>query len=404
MNNKKIKLYDSLTSTNKLVDEQEVNIYVCGPTVYDYLHIGNLRPLLFYDMVVRVLRLANKKVKYVVNITDIDDKIIDRFAERNHNFSSELEFSKYFADAFMELFSVFDLIIPDVIPKVSNNIEGITSFLEKLQSEHYVYGKDNLMFATDKITTYGSLGKRNLNQNLISNRNQEFEKVNANDFVVWKKTDRGIKFKSPWGEGRPGWHSECSFFIYDLFAQKPLTIHGGGIDLKFPHHENERAQFFALTKKEMAKIYSYVGHVNLDNQKMSKSLNNSIYVKDLLKKYHPDTIKLFVLSANYQKPLNFKMEILEENHRFLAKVQNTWKRFQQLYSNFIDLPIDWNAPQLEEFWNLIGNDFAMQNLLTYFQAIVKQLNKALRSKDEIFIQEKGLILRAIIQAFNLKLN
>ncbi len=406
MNNKRIKLYDSLTNTNKIIDEQSVNIYVCGPTVYDYLHIGNLRPLLFYDMVVRILHLTNKTVKYVVNITDIDDKIINRFYEMNHDFKTELDFSQYFVDAFMELFDVFELIIPDVIPKVSNNIEGITSFLKLLQTKDYAYGNKDLMFATNKIAAYGSLGKRKLEQNIIGERNQDQDnqKRHSNDFVLWKKTDKGLKFASPWGEGRPGWHSECSFFIYNLFNQNSLSIHGGGIDLKFPHHENERAQFFALTGKEMAKIYSYVGHVNLGNNKMSKSLNNAIYVKDLVKKFNPNTIKLFVLSSNYQKPLAFKIEILEEHHRFLAKVQNTINRVKAEYCDFMEDPILWDSSILDEFWALISNDFAMQNLLTYFQSTLKQINKALRIQNKELVLEKGLILRAIIYTFNLKLN
>ncbi len=404
MNERKIKLYDSLSNTIKVIDEQTVNIYVCGPTVYDYLHIGNLRPLFFYDMVVRMLRVTNKTVNYVVNITDIDDKIIERFSNSNHQFKSELEFSQFFTNAFMELFDFFELIIPDAIPKVSTNIEGIIAFLKLLQTKNYAYGEKDLMFATSKVATYGSLGKRKLEQNIISNRNQNDQKQNSNDFVLWKQTSKGLKFSSYWGEGRPGWHSECSFFIYDYFNKNSLSIHGGGIDLKFPHHENERAQFFALTKKEMAKVYSYVGHVNLSKQKMSKSLNNVIYVKDLVKRFNQNTIKLFILGANYQKPLAFKAETLEEYNRFLAKVQNTINRIKLVHSNFLIEPIEWNSPILDEFWKLIGNDFAMQNLLTYFQKIIKQLNKALRSEDKKVIEQNELILRAIIYAFNLKLN
>ncbi len=389
-----IKLFDAKSNSNQIINEEIINIYVCGPTVYDELHIGNLRPILFYDLVVRTYETFGFNVKYVMNITDIDDKIIQRFQEtktHNNDFLDEIEYATFFANKFLNLFEIFNLRKPNNFPRVSENIEKIQQFLQEIiTNDGGYYNDDNLFFDVSSLDDYGSLSKIKIEQNKISEKNITKIKKNEEDFVLWKKTTKGIKYDSPWGKGRPGWHSECSFFIYDLFDKQTISIHGGGIDLKFPHHENERSQFKIVTKKELAKIYSYVGHVMVNNEKMSKSKGNFFYISTLLKEYDVDVIKLFILFSNYKKPLNFNDDILQEYEKLLNKMNNLKNNVLNYLSideiQTIDfLTIRKNKKKYffaNQFLEYLAKDFSMQNNHSILIKLIKKINKDLKEKNK----------------------
>ncbi len=405
---KNILLYDAREEKSKEVTtNNKVNIYVCGPTTYDHIHIGNLRPIIFYDLVVRFLQYQNISVNYVMNVTDIDDKIIDSYLKNKDQYPSELVLSQYYTLKFIELFDTFSLRKPDVFPKVSENISEMLDFIKILEEKDLTYSNETgIYFKIDSIDDYGSLSKRDLLER-VNNRDNDYKKQNEGDFALWKKTNSGIKFESNWGKGRPGWHTECALFIYKYFNGESINIHGGGIDLKFPHHENERAQYNALTKKELSNIYSYVGHVMFDKQKMSKSLKNFRYIKDLINTYDPNVIKYFLTFSSYKKPLNFTDENLKQVEKTINKIKNLKSQINEALS-WEEIPtitfeqISESHTILNEFVSYLSNDFSMQNAQDALFKIISELNKNLRSKER-FNVTLAQEFKTILMLANLKI-
>ncbi len=402
-------LYDAKDEIIKEVTtNNKVNIYVCGPTTYDHIHIGNLRPIVFYDLVVRYLEYKNNDVNYVMNITDIDDKIIEKFLDHQDKYLNELVLSQYYTLKFIELFDVFNFRKPNVFPKVSDNITEMLDFIKILEQKDLTYSNETgIYFKVNSIQDYGKLSKRELLNNLNNHEeHKHFHKENTEDFALWKKTNEGMKFESNWGEGRPGWHTECALFIYKYFNHESINIHGGGIDLKFPHHENERAQYNALTKKELSNIYSYVGHVMFDKQKMSKSLGNFRYVKDLIEIYDVNVIKYFLIFSSYKKPLNFTSDILEQNQKIVQKITNlirkinlkdNWEKIQTIEFNSITDDME----ELNQFISCVDNDFNMQNAQDILIKLISKINQSLKKDDQI---DSHLIaqLKTILKIINLE--
>jgi cysteinyl-tRNA synthetase len=299
-----MRIYNSLTDKVeefKPINEGKVTMYVCGPTVYNYVHIGNMRPVITFDMVYKYLKYLGYDVKYASNYTDINPKIT-KAAETLG--MTEREVANKFIKAYEEDLKNYNCSNIDYRPRVINYLDDIFNFISKLIEKDYAYVVDgDVYFRVSKIKDYGILSNQSIEE-LISGSRVDIDekKENPLDFALWRKTTEGETFTSPWGEGIPGWHTECVVMINKLFGDK-IDIHAGGVDLKFPHHENEIAQSIALNNNYIANYWMHNGHININNVKMSKSLNNFILAKDFIKEHSANVIKLAFLSTNYRQPL-----------------------------------------------------------------------------------------------------
>lgn len=346
---------------------KNLNLYLCGPTVYDQQHIGNFRPVIFFDVLIRFLELKHQ-VNYLSNITDIDDKIINRAAEQN---CLEEEISKQFSQQYFELIKLLN-IKTQVFYKVTEHIDDIIEFILKLIDKGFTYqiGKD-LYFDTTKLANYNK-SLNLISENLLFNVNEKNfkKKHNPQDFILWKTETLGKKFSSPFGAGRPGWHTECAAFVYKYFNGKQLAFHGGGIDLRFPHHLNESAQFEALTGKPITKKWIHIGQVNFENQKMSKSLGNIIYMNDFLQEHSPNSLRLLFLSTFYTKPINYSRQLIEQVEIDLNKYRNALLRglllHDELKLKIVDLDKNINK--------IFAIEFDTPKIIDYLHQIIKKIN------------------------------
>lgn len=373
-----MKLYDSLTTKLIEFDTKKVSIYNCGPTVYNHVHIGNARPLVIFDVLYRYLKFKKSDVKYVLNITDIDDKIINKAIEQN---KTESEISEYYYESYLKIKK--DLNTLEMInPKVSDNIQEIIHYIDKLVKNGFAYIHDNnVYFDTTKIKEYGELSKNKIEDLVPGSRIKLSDSKHSEfDFVLWKKTDKGIKWDSPWGIGRPGWHTECSCLI-NKYIGDSVTIHGGGMDLKFPHHENENAQNRALKNRSLANIWLHIGMINVNNEKMSKSLNNFILVKDILLNYSYQALRWFFYQTNYANPLNYSDSIMQQMEDEINKIK---KSIYVAHSKLIfnNYKFKKNNKLIEdEFLNNLENNLNINNCVTIIYKLVKELNKLINQND-----------------------
>jgi cysteinyl-tRNA synthetase len=331
-----MKIYNTLTRQKeefKPIDENEIKIYVCGPTVYNYFHIGNARPFVVFDTLRNYLEYQGRKVKFIQNFTDVDDKIINKAIEEGVSASdiSERYIEEYFKDA-----QSLNVKKASVHPKVTENIEEIIEFVKTLVDKGYAYEVDgDVYFSTRKFKEYGKLSKQNLEDLDAGARIEVGEKKkDPLDFVLWKarKTDDEIAWDSPWGMGRPGWHIECSVMA-GKYLGDTIDIHAGGQDLIFPHHENEIAQTEAKTGKPFANYWMHNGYITVDNEKMSKSKGNFFTVRDILNHYDGDVMRFFLLSGHYRNPINFSQDLMEQAKNSLARIQNTMMNLKHLIDN-----------------------------------------------------------------------
>jgi len=328
-----LKVYNTLT---KRIEEFEpledrlVKIYVCGPTVYDYTHVGHARTYIAFDVIVRYLRYKGYKVKYVVNITDIDDKIIRRARELN---ISPKELARKFEEEFFEDMKALGLIKADYYPRVTEHISDIIKVVRRLVEKGYAYvAGGSVYFDVTKFPDYGKLSGQTLEQIKAGARIEpDPNKRHPADFALWKKAKEGEPYwDSPWGPGRPGWHIECTVMSMKYLGEQ-IDIHGGGTDLIFPHHENEIAQSEAYSgKKPFVKYWLHAGYLMIKGEKMSKSLGNIIPVKDFLAKYEPDVLKLLVLSAHYRSPIDFSWEKAEQAKNSLERIKRAVERLRKV--------------------------------------------------------------------------
>lgn len=291
--------------------------YLCGPTVYNYPHIGNLRPTVTFDIMIRAQRYLGEQIFYLNNITDIDDKIINKAIEEN---KTENEIAKKYEEYYLNLFEIFNLEKPNKIVRVTDSLQDMYDYIQKMIDKKAAYQVGgNVFFDVLKFKEiHGSVSNQKL-ENLINEENNELNKKNVQDFALWKETEKGIKYDSPFGLGRPGWHTECSCFIDKYFNGETIDIHGGGIDLIFPHHENENIQHYSIYQKPISNGWIHFGTLNYKNQKMSKSIGNLIFPHDFIKKYDPDTYKLLILTTNYTKPINLTDEIFDSLQKTINK-------------------------------------------------------------------------------------
>jgi cysteinyl-tRNA synthetase len=359
-----MKIFNSLTGkkeTFKPKIKKEVSIYICGLTPYDDVHIGHARTFINFDVIVKFLRFIGYKVKYVRNITDVDDKIIHRAKEES---IPALDFSrKYIKEMHNDFFSL-GIDPPDIEPKVSDHISEIISMIQSLEERGYAYrkNKSDVFFNIQKFKDYGKLANRTLDQLSAAERTiTDLNKNHEADFVLWKMDTDGITWPSPWGEGRPGWHIECSAMSIKYLGEE-FDIHGGGLDLKFPHHENEIAQAKCATKRNFASLWMHTGPLRIEDKKMSKSLKNFITVKDILKKFHPEVLRLFFLLTHYRSPISYSQEGLENAKRVLDK-------FYTIFSD-IKIPAKFREDESfkEKFISVFQNDFNSPEAISLLQA------------------------------------
>ncbi|MDC0482076.1 cysteine--tRNA ligase [Gammaproteobacteria bacterium] len=318
-----LKIYNTLSKEKELfqpVDDKSIKMYVCGPTVYSYAHIGNARPAVIFDTLYRLLKNIYPEVIYVRNITDVDDKINEAAKRLNKPISYITE--KY-TDIYHEDMRSLNVLSPNHEPRVTDNIAQIISMIQRILDNKKAYINDNhILFDITSFDQYGKLSNRDMDEMLSGARVEVAEyKKTPGDFVLWKPSkDDEPGWDSPWGFGRPGWHIECSSMV-ETYLGEEIDIHGGGQDLIFPHHENEIAQSCsAHNSKSYAKYWMHNGYLNMEGEKMSKSLGNIITVKELLEKYDGEVIRLALLSTHYRKPINFGESLLEQSKNILNKL------------------------------------------------------------------------------------
>lgn len=320
-----MKIYNTLTRKKEEfvpIKEGEVSIYVCGPTVYNFFHIGNARPFVVFDTLRKYMEYRGYKVKFVQNFTDVDDKIINRAREEGITAPevSEKYITEYFKDA-----GALNVKPADVHPKVSEHMGDIIKFVKTLIEKGYAYEADgDVYFSTRKFDEYGKLSKQNIDELEAGARIAIGEvKEDPLDFALWKarKTEDEIAWNSPWGMGRPGWHIECSAMSKRHLGET-IDIHAGGQDLQFPHHENEIAQSECCNGVPFARYWMHNGYITIDNVKMSKSLNNFFTVRDILEHYNGEVMRFFLLSGHYRSPINFCDALMEQAKNGLGRMEN----------------------------------------------------------------------------------
>ena len=318
-----LKIYNTLSREKELfvpLNLKSIKMYVCGPTVYSYAHIGNARPAVIFDTLYRVLKNIYPEVIYVRNITDVDDKINEAAKKLNKPISF---ITKKYTGIYHQDMQSLNVLSPSHEPRVTDNIEQIISMIQRIIDNKKAYIKDShILFDVTSFEQYGELSNRDIDEMLSGARVEVAEyKKNPGDFVLWKPSkDDEPGWDSPWGYGRPGWHIECSSMV-ETYLGKEIDIHGGGQDLIFPHHENEIAQSCsAHNSKSYAKYWMHNGYLNMEGEKMSKSLGNIITVKELLEKYDGEVIRLALLSTHYRKPINFGESLLEQSKNILNKL------------------------------------------------------------------------------------
>ncbi|MCR5113505.1 MAG: cysteine--tRNA ligase [Acholeplasmatales bacterium] len=397
-------IYNSLT--NKLeefkpLNGNKVNMYVCGPTVYGYIHIGNARPVIFYDMMRRYLKFSGYDVTYASNITDVDDKIINKAIEEG---KTEKEIATFFENAYWDSVKMVGSEKPDLIPHATEYIPEMISFIQELEKKGYAYQADgDVFFRVNNVKDYGCLSNQ-VTEDLESGAriSVDSKKENPLDFALWKNTDTGIKWDAPFGSGRPGWHTECVVMNHKLFGDV-IDIHGGGMDLKFPHHENEIAQAEACYGSHLAKYWIHVGRLDLKGVKMSKSLGNVIYVKNINSTHDGMVLRCLILFSPYRSIIPYSMELFDQ----YAKEYDKWCRAykQALYTLQYEgkSTNDVDSADIEAFKKYMDDDFNVQNVLTLVNEIVKSINTTLRAKDYDALAVKVNTLRTIFNVLGINL-
>lgn len=330
-----MKIYNTLTRQKEEfipLEDKKIKMYVCGPTVYNYFHIGNARPFIVFDAFRNYMKYKGYDVNYIQNFTDVDDKIINKAIEEG--ISPDEVAEKYIAEYFKDA-DALGIKRADVHPRVTENIQKIIDFVQQLISKGFAYELDgDVYFDTAAYKEYGKLSGQDLSElDLGSRINVNDRKKHPADFALWKaKKPSEPGWCSPWGEGRPGWHIECSVMSARYLGDS-IDIHAGGQDLIFPHHENEIAQSEARSGKQFAKYWMHNGYINVDNQKMSKSLGNFFTVRDILSEVSGDVIRFFLLSAQYRNPVNFSKEMLMQTKTGMERLINSKERLMFMLSH-----------------------------------------------------------------------
>lgn len=384
-----IKIYNTLTRKKEEfvpLEDKKVKMYVCGPTVYNYIHIGNARPAIVYDTVRRYLEYRGYDVQYVSNFTDVDDKLIKA---ANALGETVPEIAERFIQAYFHDIDALGCRRADVHPRVTENIDTIIEFIQTLIDKGYAYESDgDVYYKTRSFPEYGKLSHQSIDELRAGARIQVGEKKqDPLDFALWKAAKEGeIFWDSPWGKGRPGWHIECSAMAKKYLGDT-IDIHAGGQDLTFPHHENEIAQSEALTGKPFARYWMHNGYININNEKMSKSLGNFILVHDALKRYDGQVFRFFMLSVHYRHPINYSDELLESTKNGFERLRTSYQNLKHRLGASANLTD--NDDQLlneinqfrQKFIEAMDDDFNTANGIAVLFDLVKRVNYYLEEKN-----------------------
>ncbi|WP_096156006.1 MULTISPECIES: cysteine--tRNA ligase [Bacillus] len=398
-----IQLYNTLTRKKEPfipLEEGKVKMYVCGPTVYNYIHIGNARPAIAFDTVRRYLEYRGYDVKYISNFTDVDDKLIKAANELGEDVPTIAE---RFIEAYFEDTAALGCKKADAHPRVTESMDIIIEFIEALIDKDFAYESGgDVYYRTRKFEGYGKLSHQSIDELQLGARIEVGEKKQDSlDFVLWKAAKEGeIFWDSPWGKGRPGWHIECSAMAKKYLGDS-IDIHAGGQDLAFPHHENEIAQSEAVTGKQFAKYWMHNGYINIDNEKMSKSLGNFVLVHDIIKQHDPQLIRFFMLSVHYRHPINYNEELLQNTKNGLERLSTSYfnlKHRLESSTNLAHNTEDWLekvASFKQQFIEAMDDDFNTANAISTLFDLAKQANLYL---NENVTSES--VIYAFIQSFD----
>ncbi len=362
------------------IKEGHVNMYVCGPTVYNYAHIGNARPMVVFDVLKRLFEAEGYTVTYASNFTDVDDKIIKKAADEG---TTEAVIAERYIDAYQEVRKLLNTELPDITPRVTETMDEIIAFINELMLSGHAYeANGDVYFSVDSVPTYGEISHQKLNMLEAGARIEaNDQKRNPYDFALWKKTDMGIKWSSPWGEGRPGWHTECVVMINNNLGIM-IDIHGGGMDLKFPHHENEAAQQEACNGNCLANYWIHNAMVNIDGIKMSKSLGNVLWAKDIVDRLGTNLTRWLMSSVHYRKELNFSDETIETARKELDRVMTPLKQadVKAAMARYVFADA-YDEESYRAFLDQMDDDMNTPNAYAVIYDTVKKLNGALRQRE-----------------------
>ena len=395
-----IKFYNSMTNSVELfkpLEEGKVSMYVCGPTVYNYPHIGNMRPVVVFDILRRFLTYVGYEVTYVSNFTDVDDKIIKAAISEG---KTEKELTEFYIDQFKQTTLAIGSQIPSITPKVTEYIQAIIKYIAKLVELDAAYVVDgDVYFRVSKTADYGKLSGIKVEDLIAGARVEENSaKESPLDFALWKKTDVGINWDSPWGRGRPGWHTECCVMIDTIFPRHFIDIHGGGYDLKFPHHENEIAQAEAMHSNKIANYWMHNAFVNFGDTKMSKSLGNVVYAKDMIAQYGGTVTRLVILNTHYRQPVNYTEDTIKAAEQEVSKMTFAYKQANlMLQANGYKLD-SFKPLYIDKFIASLADDLNTANALMELYNLVKEANQLVRSR-EIDFEKLGNISMTLKDMF-----
>ena len=383
-----MRLFNTLTNTKeefKPIEEGKVSIYICGPTVYNHAHIGNTRPMIVFDVLRRTFEYLGNDVTFVSNYTDVDDKIIKAAKAEG---ITEKELTDKYIKAYEDVRAGLNIEDPTYKPRVTETMPEIIDFIQALIDKGYAYEVDgDVYFRVTKVKEYGMLSGIKV-EDLIAGASDrtlsvdDKKKESTTDYALWKKTDEGIQFDTPWSKGRPGWHTECVVMINKLFKDGKIDIHGGGQDLKFPHHENEIAQSMAYNGHPIANYWMHNQMINIDGEKMSKSLGNVLWAKDLIVELGCNVFKWLMLSTHYRNPLNLTDDVIAGVRKEVSKVENATKN-ASLYLQVNHVPAhDYKKETVDAMVNSLEDDLNTSLALTQILDQVKVLNQVMRVREK----------------------
>ena len=383
-----MRLFNTLTNKKeefKPIEEGKVSIYICGPTVYNHAHIGNTRPMIVFDVLRRTFEYLGNDVTFVSNYTDVDDKIIKAAKAEG---ITEKELTDKYIKAYEDVRAGLNIEDPTYKPRVTETMSEIIDFIQALIDKGYAYEVDgDVYFRVTKVKEYGMLSGIKI-EDLIAGASDrtlsvdDKKKESTTDFALWKKTNDGIQFDTPSSKGRPGWHTECVVMINKLFKDGKIDIHGGGQDLKFPHHENEIAQSMAYNGHPIANYWMHKQMINIDGEKMSKSLGNVLWAKDLIVEFGCNVFKWLMLSTHYRNPLNMTDDVIAGVRKEVSKVENATKN-ASLYLQVNHVPAhDYKKETVDAMVNALEDDLNTSLALTQVLDQVKVLNQVMRVREK----------------------
>lgn len=404
-----MRIYNTLTAQVepfKPLHDNTVSMYVCGPTVYNYIHIGNARPVIFFDVVRRTFEHLGYTVHFVSNFTDVDDKIITKAIEDE---TTEIAVAQKFIAAFLEDVKRIGSYDDYVAPRVTHYMDSIVQYIQRLIDQGAAYEIDgDVYFDVRFIEDYGLLSNRNVEDQEVGARiERNPKKRNPLDFTLWKKTTVGVTYASPWSNGRPGWHTECVAMIEDIFGGR-IDIHGGGTGLMFPHHENEIAQSKALHNHSIATTWMHSGHLRVENKKMSKSDGSMILVKDLA--IDPMGFRLYMLSNYYRAPIHYSDEALKSYVVSWERIKRSYAQaFYRLDLNeFIDEPYQHDTDVqaiYDDFMAAMTDDFNTPNAITQLEKLTKLVNQRYRQEEDLHgLLNAFSMMQIVFQVLGLKVD